>query len=253
MDREFYTGTDERGRPKDADRQARRVLRLEPCERHGTFHRDRARAGRAPRAEALRRLLGQGLRPAMSTTSCSRRSRSRPRAWRRCSPATSISSRRCRRPISTRIESDACCTLVTMPSPRILTFELNQDRVPAFKDPRVRLAINYAVNREGIADKIMRGLRHGRGPAQSCRLCRPRSGARAALRSRQGQGADEGGRLRGRLLGDDDGAEQPLYRGRARRRGGRRHARQDQHQGRSADHAQGAILAALRRARRPTS
>ncbi|HWM31131.1 MAG TPA: ABC transporter substrate-binding protein, partial [Methyloceanibacter sp.] len=48
--------------------------------------------------------------------------------------------------------------LVTMPSPRILTFELNQDRVPAFKDPRVRLAINYAVNREGIADKIMRGL-----------------------------------------------------------------------------------------------
>jgi peptide/nickel transport system substrate-binding protein len=30
----------------------------------------------------------------------------------------------------------------------------------------------------------------------------------------------------------------------------RRHARQDQHQGRSANHAQGAILAALRRARR---
>ena len=40
----------------------------------------------------------------------------------------------------------------------MLTFELNQDRVPAFKDKRVRLAMVYAVNSEGIADKIMRGL-----------------------------------------------------------------------------------------------
>jgi len=45
-----------------------------------------------------------------------------------------------------------------MPSTRVLTFELNQDRVEAFKDKRVRLAINYAVNREGIAEKIMRGF-----------------------------------------------------------------------------------------------
>ncbi len=57
-----------------------------------------------------------------------------------------------------RIERSPCCTLVTMPSMRLLTFELNQDRVPAFKDPRVRLAINYAVNRQGIAEKIMRGF-----------------------------------------------------------------------------------------------
>jgi peptide/nickel transport system substrate-binding protein len=45
-----------------------------------------------------------------------------------------------------------------MPSTRVLTFELNQNRVTAFKDPRVRLAINYAINREGIAEKIMRGF-----------------------------------------------------------------------------------------------
>ncbi|MGB2933235.1 MAG: ABC transporter substrate-binding protein, partial [Methyloceanibacter sp.] len=43
-------------------------------------------------------------------------------------------------------------------SARPVTFELNQNRVPAFKDPRVRLAINYAVNRQGIAEKIMRGF-----------------------------------------------------------------------------------------------
>ena len=57
-----------------------------------------------------------------------------------------------------RVKSDPCCTLITMPSKRVLTFELNQNRVTAFKDPRVRLAINYAINREGIAEKIMRGF-----------------------------------------------------------------------------------------------
>src|SRR6478609_3542552 len=57
-----------------------------------------------------------------------------------------------------RIKNDPCCQLVTMLSTRILTFELNQGRVAAFKDSRVRLAINYAINRQGIVDKIMRGF-----------------------------------------------------------------------------------------------
>ncbi len=57
-----------------------------------------------------------------------------------------------------RIKTDPCCTLITMPSPRILTFELNEERAPAFKDPRVRLAVNYAINRQGIVDKILRGF-----------------------------------------------------------------------------------------------
>jgi peptide/nickel transport system substrate-binding protein len=57
-----------------------------------------------------------------------------------------------------RLKAAPCCTLVTMESPRILMFQLNQDRVPAFKDLRVRLAMAYALNTEGIADKIMRGL-----------------------------------------------------------------------------------------------
>src|SRR4029450_5632193 len=57
-----------------------------------------------------------------------------------------------------RLRNAPCCTLVTIPSARVLTFELNQDRVPPFKDKRVRLAIAYAVNSQGIASKIMRGL-----------------------------------------------------------------------------------------------
>lgn len=57
-----------------------------------------------------------------------------------------------------RIRAASCCALVTMPSTRVLTLELNQDRVKAFKDPRVRKAMSYAINREGIAKKIMRGF-----------------------------------------------------------------------------------------------
>jgi peptide/nickel transport system substrate-binding protein len=57
-----------------------------------------------------------------------------------------------------RVKDTSCCTLITMPSTRVLTFELNQERLPAFKDPRVRLAMNYAINRDGITQKILRGF-----------------------------------------------------------------------------------------------
>src|SRR5262249_62135161 len=57
-----------------------------------------------------------------------------------------------------RVKTAPCCTLITMLSTRILPFELNQNRVAAFKDPRVRLAINYAINRAGIVDKILRSF-----------------------------------------------------------------------------------------------
>ena len=57
-----------------------------------------------------------------------------------------------------RLGADPCCTLVTKTGLRVLTFELNQERVAAFKDKRVRLAINYAINKDAIAKKIMRGF-----------------------------------------------------------------------------------------------
>ena len=40
----------------------------------------------------------------------------------------------------------------------MITLQLNQKRVEAFKDKRVRQAINYAINNEGIVDRIMRGF-----------------------------------------------------------------------------------------------
>ncbi|QAX30939.1 ABC transporter substrate-binding protein [Leisingera sp. NJS204] len=48
--------------------------------------------------------------------------------------------------------------LITMPGTRIITFQMNQNRVEAFKDARVRKAIDYAVNNSGIVDRIMRGF-----------------------------------------------------------------------------------------------
>ncbi|WP_111493899.1 ABC transporter substrate-binding protein [Marinobacter bohaiensis] len=57
-----------------------------------------------------------------------------------------------------RIKRDPKTDLVTMSGTRIITFQMNQERVEAFKDKRVRQAIAYAVNQEGIAAKIMKGF-----------------------------------------------------------------------------------------------
>lgn len=57
-----------------------------------------------------------------------------------------------------RVEETAGLELITMPGTRIITFQLNQERVTAFRDPRVRLAINYAINNQAIVDRIMRGF-----------------------------------------------------------------------------------------------
>lgn len=57
-----------------------------------------------------------------------------------------------------RVERADGVDLITMPGTRIITFQLNQNRVEAFQDPKVRLAIDYAVNNAGIAERIMRGF-----------------------------------------------------------------------------------------------
>ncbi len=56
-----------------------------------------------------------------------------------------------------RIGSDDKVKLVTISGGRIITFQMNQDRVEAFKNPKVRQAIAYAVNNAGIVEKIMKG------------------------------------------------------------------------------------------------
>ena len=57
-----------------------------------------------------------------------------------------------------RVGGDPNVTLVTLPGTRIITLQLNQERVEAFKDARVRQAIVHAINNEGIVQKVMKGF-----------------------------------------------------------------------------------------------
>ncbi len=57
-----------------------------------------------------------------------------------------------------RVKDNDKTELLTMPSDRIITVQLNQKVVPEFKDKRVRQAVAYAINNAGIAKKIMRGF-----------------------------------------------------------------------------------------------
>jgi len=157
MDREFYSGTDENGRPKDA------------VVKHGSSFASAHMSGTGPFTVTERE---QGIRLELERFAG---------YWDKDSPGnvqkivlTPIKEPATRvaallagdvdfiAPVPPtdfkRIEAASCCTLVTAPSTRVLTFELNQDRVEAFKDKRVRKAMSYAINREGIAKKIMRGF-----------------------------------------------------------------------------------------------
>jgi len=57
-----------------------------------------------------------------------------------------------------RIRRDKKVNLVTMSGTRVIILNLNQDLVEAFKNPKVRQAVNYVINQEGIAAKIMKGF-----------------------------------------------------------------------------------------------
>jgi peptide/nickel transport system substrate-binding protein len=54
-----------------------------------------------------------------------------------------------------RIQGNPDLELVTIPGSRVITFQLNQERRPEFKDHRVRQAIVLAMDGQAIVDKIM--------------------------------------------------------------------------------------------------
>ena len=57
-----------------------------------------------------------------------------------------------------RVDANPKTSLITMGGTRVITFQMNQQRRPEFKDVRVRQAINYAFNQEAIVKKIMKGF-----------------------------------------------------------------------------------------------
>ncbi len=55
-----------------------------------------------------------------------------------------------------RIFKKSGLQMVTMSGSRIIELQLNQKRRPEFKNPKVRLAVDYAINNAGIVKKIMK-------------------------------------------------------------------------------------------------
>ena len=157
MDREFYAGTDERGHPKDEIAKQGASFASTHVSGTGPFIVTEREQGVRLEFKRFGDYWDKGSPSNIDTIVFTPIKE----------PATRVAALLARdvdfiAPVPPsdfdRIKGDACCTLITMPSTRILIFELNEQRVAAFKDPRVRLAVNYAVNRQGIDAKIMRGF-----------------------------------------------------------------------------------------------
>ncbi|MGI9385765.1 MAG: ABC transporter substrate-binding protein [Methyloligellaceae bacterium] len=157
MDSEFYSGTDARGRPKDElDRQGR------------SFASSNA-SGTGP---FIVRAREQGVRVEFTRFGGYWDKRSPGNVSRIVLTAIKAGPARVAALLSgnadfiapvpladlERIKRDDQLDLVTTTSTRLITLQLNQKRVPQFKDRRVRQAIAHAVDNVGIAKKIMRGF-----------------------------------------------------------------------------------------------
>ncbi|SDK99460.1 peptide/nickel transport system substrate-binding protein [Modicisalibacter muralis] len=57
-----------------------------------------------------------------------------------------------------RVREDENVNLETLSGTRIILFQMNEERVEAFQDPRVRKAFAYAVNQKAIAERLMKGF-----------------------------------------------------------------------------------------------
>ncbi|UYG09530.1 ABC transporter substrate-binding protein [Halomonas sp. M4R1S46] len=157
MDRQFYSGTDADGDPKDE------------IVKNGNSYASRHLSGTGPFEVTERQ---QGVRIAFERNAD---------YWDEASPGnvdsivlTPISENATRvaallsgdvdfvAPVPPndleRIRKDEDTQLVTMSGTRIILFHMNQERVEAFQDPRVRQAFAYAINQQGIADRLMKGF-----------------------------------------------------------------------------------------------
>ncbi|QNI03278.1 ABC transporter substrate-binding protein [Halomonas sp. SH5A2] len=62
-----------------------------------------------------------------------------------------------------RVREAEDVNLVEVDGTRIIGFQMNEERVEAFQDARVRQAVDLAINQEGIADRLMRGFANPAG------------------------------------------------------------------------------------------
>ena len=157
MDREFYAGKDGKGRPKDA------------IVKHGSSFASRNLSGTGPFRIGHRE---QGVRVDF-TRFADHWDRDQPGNVRtvRLTPVKEDATRVAAllagevdfiAPVPPadldRLRKDPRVRVETMPGTRIVLLQLNQKRQPAFADPRVRRAVDLAINNEGIARVLMNGF-----------------------------------------------------------------------------------------------
>ncbi len=180
-----------RARPAQGrDRQAWRLLRLDPCLRHRALHRHLSRAGGAARAQALRRLLGQIL-----ARQC-RRDHLHPDqgAGHARSGAARGRCRFHRARAADRLDPSSIGVLL---HPRHHAEHAHhhlraQSGAGACVQGRARAPRHQSRHQQaGHRRQDLARLRHAGRRAEPARLCRLRSRARPALRSRRGQGLDD--------------------------------------------------------------
>ena len=98
-----------------------------------------------------------------------------------------------------RIRQNPDTELTTLTGTRVITFQLNQERLEPLKDVRVRQAIVHAVNNRAIVQKIMRGFAEVAAQQSPKGYLGHHPGLKAALRLGKGAGADGRGGLCRRL------------------------------------------------------
>ena len=152
---------------------------------------------------AQRALLGRAA--ARSSACASRPFPRRRRASPRCARARSVSSRRCRRStpacsaasprcsVVSSVRRSSCCRLYVNGRPKDKYESGGKDGL--FADPKVRLALNHAVNRDGDHQEDLPRLRPRQRLAGRHRLVRVRRAGAVRLRSGAGEGAPGRGGL----------------------------------------------------------
>ena len=136
-----------------------------------------------------------------------------------------------------RIANTDGLQLATMPGSRIVMFQLNGERNPALADPKVRQAMAFAYDNVGVVEKIMKNFGTPGG-----QMSRSQPGPHPPFRSGKSQVSHGRVQLPRRFRGHHHRPEQPLRERREDRRGLRLHDGQDQHQAVPEDHAQSSVL-----------
>lgn len=156
MDSEFYTGTDETGQPKDACVKTTHTFANDNASGTGVFVIKSYQQGVKTEMERFKDYWDKNSVGNVDTFILTPIKENATRVAALLSGDVDVIDQVPPQDYP-RLQSDSKVGLVTINGGRIITFQMNPDRVEAFKDARVRNAVVYAINNAGIVEKIMKG------------------------------------------------------------------------------------------------